>query len=201
MSHRSLSRAAALSLTAALLISACSSSSDSNGAAGTSSLPATSPVAGETAAPDANPPDATTGAPAPTVGDICATIPSLDVINAQLDEPAVRTQRLDRGPGTELCEAASDGVANVQFSIVTDSSRELTEQIAGQLGYAVTELSEPALPGAITYSGVVSVFVGTTEYSVQAITLDTIAAPEAPAAISRSAALLAAWLPLLGVSL
>ena len=199
---------ATIAVALTVLATACSGNTDGSTAATAGPAATAGSVAATTAPPDATNPsegsETTTAAaatdPGAAVGDICATIPPLEVINAQLDEPAVRVEELERGPGTQICEAASDGVANVQFSLVDDSSREAVEQVAGQLGYDVTDVNDPALPGAITYSGAVSVFVGTTEYTVEAITFDTISDPAAPAAVQRSAALLAAWLQLLGVS-
>jgi hypothetical protein len=132
--------------------------------------------------------------------DICATVPSLEVINGVLDEPATRTVELARTPDTAICEASSDtGIANVQFSRSLFADRAVTEQVAAQLGSAVVDLNDPALPGAFSYSGAVVIIIDEVEYLVQAITLDTITNPESPEATQRSATLLKAWLANLGV--
>ncbi|MEQ1700096.1 MAG: hypothetical protein ABMA25_08300, partial [Ilumatobacteraceae bacterium] len=150
----------------------------------------------------AAPTDATTAAPTPDGDfDICASVPSLDVINAQLDEPVTGLQDLERGPGEDVCEANGDGVANVQFQVLTPSDRASLEPIAAELGYPLADVNDPALPGAVTYAGAVTVFVGDTGYTVQAITMDTITDPTSPLAVQRSAALLAAWLQNMGVAL
>lgn len=185
---------AGLVFAAALALGACSSSS-----------PVASPAATESPAPAATSaaePTATAAAP-PVTGsfDICATVPSLDVINAQLDEPVTGLQQLQRGPGEEICEAAGDGVANVQFQVLRPSDRATIEAVVAELGYTLTDLADPALPGAVVYAGAVTVFVGDTGYTVQAITMDTITDPNSPLAAQRSAALLAAWLQSMGVAL
>ena len=132
--------------------------------------------------------------------DICATIPSLDVINAVLTEPADRAVDLERGPGWDLCEAGTDGgIDNVQFSRSTTGTKEETIALAAELGATVVDLADPELPGAITYSGLVVIFIDGIEYSAQVLTLDTIADPTSPAAIDRSATLLKAWLVSLGL--
>ena len=132
--------------------------------------------------------------------DICATVPALEVINSVLDEPVTGVDDLERGPGAELCEAAGDGIANVQFGRLTDVDRPTVDALAAENGYPVSELDDPTLPGAFTYAGVVAVIIDGTEWSVQAITLDTIGDPGSPAAVERSATLLRAWLPLLGLA-
>ncbi len=134
-------------------------------------------------------------------GDPCATVPSLDTITAQLGEPITGVRKLERGPGTDLCEAAGDGVANAQFTRVTPSSREDVVRIATGLGYTPADLGDPALPGAITYAGAVSVFVDDVEYTVQAMAMDTAGDPNSSIAAQRSAALLVLWLQNLGVTL
>lgn len=199
MMHHTSRSLASLALAAALALGACSSDS-----------PAATPAAGSaspaaTTAPGAEP-SATTAPPAqaPTPDgsvDICSTVPSLDVINAQLDEPVTGLQQLERGPGEEVCEANGDGVANVQFQVLRPSDRATLDAIATELGYPLTDLGDPALPGAVTYAGAVTVFVGDTGYTVQAITMDTITDPSSPIAAQRSASLLAAWLQTMGVAL
>lgn len=175
-SHRL--RLATVAVALGLIATACTSDTATNGAVG-GSAPTT--------------PASTTG------GDLCATVPALDVITAQLGEPVTAVRRLERGPGTELCEAAGDGVASAQFTRVTPSSREAVVELAGSLGYSPTDLGDPALPGAITYAGAVSVFVDGVEYTVQAIAMDTVGDPSSPVAAQRSAALLALWLQNLGL--
>lgn len=194
MIHQHTRTLAGLALAAAFALGACGSDS-----------PAASPSATGSPAPAATTgaePSATAAAPTPdgTV-DICATVPALDVINAQLDEPVTGLQNLPRGPGEEICEANGDGVANVQFQILRPSDRESVTAIATELGYPPADLSDPALPGAITYAGSVTVFVGDTGYTVQAITMDTITDPNSTLSVQRSSALLAAWLQTMGVAL
>jgi hypothetical protein len=145
---------------------------------------------------------ATVGEAAPGVEsfDICATVPALDVISAVLTEPATEVTDLERGPGEEKCEATTaGGVDTVQFGRLVPADRAQIEETAAQLGYPVSDLDDPTLPGAYTYAGVVAVIVDGTEWSVQVITFDTITDPTSPVAVERSAALLRAWLPLLGV--
>ena len=187
----------------ALIASVLALAACSNGAAtNPSAAPSTAAGATATEAPtvDPPPPGNSAGNPPATDGDICMTVPSLDVISAQLDEPVLRLQRLERGPGTELCEAAGDGVANVSFTRVAQSNEQQMRDLAAQLGYVVSEVGDPALPGAFTYAGAVTVFVGDAEFTVQTITLDTISDPTSAIAVQRSSHLLAAWLQLLGVS-
>lgn len=189
---------AGLVFAAALALGACSSSSPSASPTDISAAPG-SPAPAATGAAE---PSATAVAPPPDgTFDICATVPSLDVINAQLDEPVTGLQQLQRGPGEEICEAAGDGVANVQFQVLRPSDRATIEAVVAELGYTLTDLADPALPGAVVYAGAVTVFVGDTGYTVQTITMDTITDPNSPLAAQRSAALLAAWLQSMGVAL
>ena len=180
---------AAAALTFGLLASACGSDSPERSATPDDNTAASGQPANDSADDTA------------TDGDVCATVPSLDAITAQLGEPVTGVQRLERGPGTDLCEAAGAGVGTVQFTRVTPSSRDAVAEMAGQLGYPATDLGDPALPGAITYAGTVSVFVGDVEYTVQAFAADTVGDPASALATERSAALLAAWLQNLGVAL
>jgi hypothetical protein len=89
----------------------------------------------------------------------------------------------------------------VQFQVLRPTDRASMEAISAELGYTLTDLGDPALPGAVFYAGAVTVFVGDTGYTVQAITMDTITDPNSPLAAQRSAALLAAWLQSMGVAL
>ena len=184
-------RLATVALSLGLLLAACGSDSTANDSAG-----------GGTQATDPTPGDSTASTPAPAAdGDVCAAVPTIEEITAQLGEPVTAITRLERGPGTDLCEAAGDGAGNVQFTRVTESSRDSVIAAATELGYPPVDVNDPALPGAITYAGSVSVFVGDVEYTAQAITMDTISDPSSPAAVQRSAALLAMWLQNLGVAL
>jgi hypothetical protein len=174
-----------------------------------SATPATAPASGDTIAVtdtvvvDTVVSDTSPSAPELPAGDsfeVCPTIPSLDVINTVLDEPATRAVELERGPATAICEAGSDGgIANVQFTRALFADRELTEQIAAELGATVTDLNDPELPGAFTYSAVALMIIDEVEYSVQVITFDTITNPDSPEATQRSATLLKAWLTNLGI--
>lgn len=210
MNHRILtSLAFGVTLTCTIgAVTACSSSDSTAStptAASTSSADASEPAAlptDTTAAPAVTeavqpaPDDAT---PAGQAFDICATVPALDVISTVLTEPATSVADLGRGPGEEKCEATTDGgIDNVQFGRLAPADRAQIDELAAQLGYPVSDLNDPTLPGAYTYAGVVAVIVDGTEWSVQVITFDTITDPTSPAAIERSAALLRAWLPLLG---
>lgn len=191
MIHHHARTFAGFALAATLALGACSSGS-----------PAASAAPSPAATAAAEQPSATATPPSPDGSfDICATVPSLDVINAQLDEPVTGLQELQRGPGEEICEAHGDGVATVQFQILSPSDRASMEAIVSELGYTLTDVNDPALPGAVVYAGAVTVFVGTTGYTVQAITMDAIGDPNSPIATQRSATLLAAWLPNMGVSL
>lgn len=195
MIHQHIRTLAGLAVAAALALGACSNDSPAASPAATGSL---SPAA--TAGAGAEP-SATAAAPAPDGSfDICASVPALDVINAQLDEPVTGLQALERGPGEEICEANGDGVANVQFQILQPSDRETVASVVSELGYTLTDVNDPALPGAVVYAGAVTVFVGDIGYTVQAITMDTITDPTSPLAVQRSAALLAAWLQNMGVA-
>ncbi len=191
MQHSTSHRLAILSAAVLTLATACSS----NGPTSSPSGPLTTTASPATTEPPTvdNPTDTASTSPA-LGGDICATVPPLEVINAQLDEPVLRLQRLDRGPATELCEAAGDGIASVSFTRTSQSNEQQMRELAAQLGYEVSEVGDPALPGAFTYAGAVTVFIGDVEFTVQAITLDTISDPASAVAIQRSAALLAAWL-------
>ncbi len=190
---------AALTLTLCLSLIGCSSTgSASTGAANGQ----TDPTAAAATPTPGNTSSAGDGGTVPVAsGAACDAVPALDVINAQLDEPVTGLRELPRGPGEDVCEAAGDGVANVQFSRLAPSDRAQLEKIAGTLGYSVTELNDPAVPGALTYAGAVTIFVGEVEYTVQTVTMDTIGDPTAPLTAQRSAALLAAWLRNLGVTL
>ena len=209
MNHHTPRRLATLSAALLTLAAACgsddtasNSTAPSNSTAQTATATAESAVVEPGAVDTVGPVDTAAAAPSTPAadGDICATVPPLDVISAQLDEPVLRLERLERGPGTELCEAAGDGVANVSFTRVAVSNEQQMRDLAAELGYEVSEVGDPALPGAFTYAGAVTVFVGETEFTVQAITLDTISDPTSAVAIQRSSTLLAAWLQLLGVS-
>jgi len=130
--------------------------------------------------------------------DICASVPPLDVINAQLTEPATQLVELERGPGFAICEANGGEVDNVQFQRLTDATRELSIELANELGATVTDLSDP--PDGFAYSGAAAVVIDGVEWTVQAITWDTIGDPDSPAAIERSATLLRAWLAQMGIT-
>lgn len=208
MRHRtpSLAPLAALAVSTAAAIGLTACGSDSSAApspAGTAAvtIPGAAPTSLSQDAPAATEPGGATPAPVPADGTLCATIPSLDAINAVLDEPVTTATDLPRTPGEAICDVSGDGVSNVQFSMLTPSDRATLESVVAELGYTLTELGDPALPGAVTYAGAVTVFVGDTGYTVQAITFDTITDPNSPAAAQRSAALLSAWLPNLGVTL
>jgi hypothetical protein len=216
VNRRSIPNAIALPVAVAgcLLLAACGGSDGATPAAATaastavsasadtiagSTDPATAPA--DTAA--VTPPAETApAAPAPDGEsfDICATIPSLEVINTVLDQPATRVTDLERGPGTDLCEAGGDEIANVQFSRSTTGTREDAVAIATGLGATVVELTDPTLPGAITFAGAVLIYLDGVEYSTQVITLDSITDPGSPAAVERSSILLKAWLTNLGVA-
>lgn len=130
--------------------------------------------------------------------DICASVPALDVINAQLTESATQLVELERGPGFAICEANGGEVDNVQFQRMTDVTRELSIELANEFGATVTDLSDP--PGGFAYSGAAAVVIDGVEWTVQAITWDTIGDPDSPAAIERSATLLRAWLAQMGIT-
>ena len=197
MIHRSRT-AGALALAAAFALGACSSDdSTSTNASTVSTAAGAAPETGQTASTAAG---ATPAAPSSGF-DICATVPSLDVINTQVDEPVTTVWELDRGPGEEVCEAYGEGLATVQFSVLDPSDRDTVVQIATDLGSPPVDLNDPALPGAIGYAGSATVFVGERSYTVQVITMDTIGDPNSPVALQRSATLLAAWLQNMGVAL
>lgn len=148
---------------------------------------------------------ATTTAPAaedaPASGvptDLCATVPSLDSINAVLDEPVTIATGLPRGPGEAACEVTGDGVANVQFDVLTGVSDQAIREQAAELGATVTDLADPV--GGFAYSGTAVMVIDGNAYSVQAITFDVITDPNTPEAIERSAGLLRQWLALLGLA-
>lgn len=198
MRHNTSHRLAILSAALLTLATACSTNGPSSSPSGPLATTATTnPATAET--PTVDSPIDTAGTSPAVSGDICATVPSLEVINAQLDEPVLRLARLERGPVTELCEAAGDGIASVSFSRTSQSNEQQMRELAAQLGYEVSEVGDPALPGAFTYAGAVTVFIGDVEFTVQAITLDTISDPASAVAIQRSSALLAAWLQRVGV--
>ena len=148
---------------------------------------------------------ATTGSDASAQGaggdpaDFCATVPSFEIIGAALGEPVSRRQELERGPGWELCEVAGDGVANAQFARITPADMEESLRVANELGAVVSELEVAGLP-AVSISGAVSVVVGDSEYSVQAIAADTVGVADSPLATERSATLLGAWLRAQGLA-
>jgi pyruvate/2-oxoglutarate dehydrogenase complex dihydrolipoamide acyltransferase (E2) component len=209
--------AAAITLTVAgLTLSACGSG---DGDAVGSSTPPTTPtsigssdslgavatIAPERGAPPAAPADTAppkSAAPAAPSGDACAAVPSFEQLSAVMGVALSTTSVLDRGPGVGACEAggASDGVTNVQFSWLTGTTRAETEALAAELGYPVTDLGDPALPGGFTYASTAAVNIDGTEYLVQAIGLDTLGDPNSPVATARSAQLLVLWLANLGVT-
>lgn len=212
MNRRSIPNAIALPVAVAgcLLLAACGGSDGATPAAATAAASASADtIAGSTdpATPPADtvavtpPAESAPAAPAPDgeAFDICATIPSLEVINTVLDQPATRVTDLERGPGTDLCEAGSDEIANVQFSRSTPTTKEEALAIAAGLGVPVVELTDPTLPGAITFAGAVMFYLDGIEYSTQVITFDSITDPGSPAAVERSSTLLRAWLTNLGV--
>ena len=148
------------------------------------------------------------GAPAPVPDSsdasddapLCATVPTIEEINPFLDEPVTTLTDFPRGAGESVCEATGDGVASVKFSIFTGVTREQIVEQATEIAGAVTDLTDPTLPGAYAYSAAVGVVIDGTEYNVQAITFDVITDPNTPEAIERSAALLKLWLARLGLS-
>lgn len=177
--------------TAATPASASTVGADGTGAPATTvaSIPASTAATAPTAATGAGVPD-----------DLCATIPSLDVINAVLSEPVTTAENLPRTPGEAICDLTGDGASNVTFDVLTDTTREGVDEIVAELGYTVTDIADPALPGGYGYAGVAAVIVDGTQYSVQAIDIDVIMDAANPQWISRSAELLKQWLSLLGVT-
>lgn len=162
----------------------------------TSTAPATTgaPAGDEPAAP--TPPSDGAGTPA----DLCATIPSLDTMNAVLSEPVTAAENLPRTPGEAICDVTGDGASNVTFSVLSPADRAQVDETVGELGYTVTDVSDPELPGGYGYAGVAAVIVDGTQYSVQAIDLDVIMDAANPKWITRSAELLKLWLANLGVT-
>ncbi len=173
------------------LLAGCSGSdtTESTPAPTSASASASTPVAVATA-------DATTATT--TAPDLCATVPSLDSINAVLDEPVTVATGLPRGPGEAACEVTGDGVANVQFDVLTGVSDQAIREQAAELGATVTDLADPV--GGFAYSGTAVMVIDGNAYSVQAITFDVITDPNTPEAIERSAGLLRQWLALLGLA-
>lgn len=224
--RRALIPTALLALTALAACGGGESASTATPAAGSSTAPSTkattppgdapaSTPAGAPTTPPAAPSStpstsaaattpATTPASAPDLAgfeddfDICASVPPLDVINTQLTQPATQLVELERGPGFAICEANGGEVDNVQFQRITDVTRELSIELATELGATVTDLSDPA--GGFAYSGAAAVVIDGVEWTVQTITWDTIGDPDSPAAIERSASLLRAWLVQMGVT-
>jgi hypothetical protein len=159
------------------------------------------------AAPASIPAPATTDAPAdaPAVAggeafDICATIPTVADLQPFFDEPLVRTQDLERGPGFDVCEVASDGFSAVQFTRVADTTREVAIELATELGSPPVDVPGAAVPGTYFYSGVAAVVIDGTEWSVQAITMAVISDPNGADAMARSTTLLDTWLRMLGLA-
>lgn len=136
--------------------------------------------------------DAASTTPA-AAGGICDGVPSFEVISAALGEPVDHSTELERGAGWDLCEVAGGDVAHVQFARVTPAQLDESLRVARELGAVVNELEVAGLP-AVSISGAVSVVIGDSEYSVQAIASDTLGVADSPLATDRSAALLAAWL-------
>lgn len=213
-------RLLAICLVGALAVSACGGEETAEPTATTAGAPAPDAgTAGATPASDA--PAATaepvattpaaTAAPAETVPagdatggaiptDLCATIPPLDAMNAVLSEPVTAAANLPRTPGEAMCDVTGDGASNVSFGVLTDVTREEVDEIVAELGYTVTDVADPALPGGYGYAGLAAVIVDGTQYSVQMIDLDVIMDAANPQWITRSAELLKQWLALLGVT-
>ena len=145
-----------------------------------------------------SPADASPAAPT----DACAALPSLEQVSTTMGVTLTTATPLDRGPGLDLCEVggAADGVTNVQFTRLADTTREQSAALAEELGYPVTDLADPALPGGFTYAGAAAVNIDGVEYTVQAIGLDTLGDPNSAVAIDRSAQLLVIWLANLGLA-
>jgi len=192
-----------LGATASTSVDTNETSVDTNETSGTEP-----PTVTERVAPSA-PPETTAASASPATApatdgavDACAALPSLEEISSVMGTGLSTTTPLERGPASDLCEAggAADGVANVQFSRTADTTREQTEALAAELGYPVTDLGDPALPGGFTYASAAAVNIDGTEYLVQAIGLDTMGDPNSPVATARSARLLVLWLANLGVT-
>jgi|JI10StandDraft_1071094.scaffolds.fasta_scaffold119852_4 hypothetical protein len=134
--------------------------------------------------------------------DACTALPSLEQVSATMGVTLTTATPLERGPGFDLCEVggAADGVTNVQFTRLTDTTREQSIALAEQLGYPATDLTDPALPGGFTYAGTAAINLDGVEYTVQAIGLDTLGDPNSPVATERSAQLLVIWLANLGLA-
>jgi hypothetical protein len=207
-------------VTAALTVSVlagCGGSDDSAAADPTTSPSPAATVGASTpdstAAPEiptVTPPASTPTEPASTAAapvtapgfesvDVCASIPTVEDLQPFFDEPLTRTQGLERGPGFDVCEVASDGIANVQFIRLTDTTKEESVRLATELGSPPVDVAGAAIPGTYFYSGVAAVVIDGVEYSAQAITMGVITDPNGADAMTRSTAVLEMWLRLLGL--
>jgi hypothetical protein len=132
--------------------------------------------------------------------DLCATIPPLDAMNAVLSEPVTAAENLPRTPGEAICDVTGEGASNVSFGVLTDVTREEVDAIVADLGYTVTDVADPTLPGGYGYAGLAAVIVDGTQYSVQMVDMNVIMDAANPEWIARSAELLKQWLLLIGVT-
>jgi hypothetical protein len=121
-------------------------------------------------------------------------------MNAVLSEPVTTAENLPRTPGEAICDVTGDGASNVNFGVLTDVTREEVDAIVAELGYTVTDVSDPALPGGYGYAGLAAVIVDGSQYWVQMIDMDVIMDSANPQWIARSAELLKQWLPMIGVT-
>jgi hypothetical protein len=193
-----------LAATLAALLAGCGGSDTSTPVTGAgdtpvsarASVPAPASAPGDTDAPAGS----DTGA-APSAGvpaDVCATVPSLEAMNAVLDEPVTTVTALPRGGGEAACEATGDGASSVQFGVLAGVTTDAMRDQAAQIGATVTDLADPA--GGFAYAATAVAVIDGTAYSVQAITIDVITDPNTPEAIERSAGLLRQWLALMGLA-
>lgn len=134
--------------------------------------------------------------------DICATVPSLEVLNGFVSpaEPLTTVQQLPRTPGEAICDVTGDAASNIQFSVLTEVTRESMVEVAANVGATIVDLADPALPNGFGYSAVAAVVVDETYYAVQVIDMDVIMDATNPQWIARSAELLKQWLPMIGVA-
>lgn len=139
---------------------------------------------------------ATAAPAAPPPGDICAVLPDAATIDAALGETGGAP--IDTGDATiEECQVNGE-TSSASFER-TDAATGLALIDAYREQGTLVDFEDPDLPDAVAGANLVQTIIGDHSYAVQLITIDSITSPDTPEALAASAALLQAWLDVLGV--